>query len=444
MTAKVNQVGPHDSEVVLDPDTPSSKTARPITDETLVQIRCLADVKPEPILWLWPDRIARGKLTLIAGQPGLGKSQIAISLAAVVSTGGKWPVDRTTCGVGNVLMLSAEDDAADTIRPRLDAAGADVRRCFILDAIKDVTEDGQLIQRSLNLSRDLHHLESAIDNIGEVSLIIIDPISAYLGQTDSHKNAEVRAVLAPLSEMAAKHRAAVVAITHLNKSTGPALSRVMGSTGFVAAARAAFVVAAHPNDEVLRVLLPMKNNIGNDSSGLSFQLEGATIGDGIKTSRVCWQSETVMISADQVLALPLSDDEKSVLGDAKEFLLDVLSYGSVTAKAIRKDASSAGISWRTIERAKAALGIESKKSVYGGEWRWTLPANKDPVTGNMAAFDIHTITTPPESKLYQGAYEDRHEGRQDPTQRPPNIQRPPSLGDGETVADFGGLEDEEL
>lgn len=131
------------------------------TGEPAAVTRCMKDIQPEPISWLWPGRIARGKVTLIAGDPGLGKSQLTAALAACVSSAERWPVDRSQAPAGNVLILNAEDDPADTIRPRLDAAGANVHNVYVLDAICAVDEQGRLIQRSFDLARDIDALEAA-------------------------------------------------------------------------------------------------------------------------------------------------------------------------------------------------------------------------------------------------------------------------------------------
>lgn len=156
--------------------------------------RRLSDIEAKPVRWLWPGRIARGKVSILAGHPGLGKSQITASLAAIVTTGGQWPIDRVRCEPGNVVFFSAEDDAEDTIRPRLEAARADLDRIFILDAVLD---DKGTRPRAFNLKGDLPRLGQMLEYIGEVALVVIDPITAYLGDTDSHKNADnVRSVSA--------------------------------------------------------------------------------------------------------------------------------------------------------------------------------------------------------------------------------------------------------
>jgi hypothetical protein len=210
-------------------------------------MRCMADVQPEKIEWLWPRRIAVGKQTLIGGEPGLGKSQVTAALAATVTTGGDWPCGEGRAPLGSVIILSAEDDASDTIRPRLDAAGADVNRVHQISAVRQSDGKGR---RTFNLQADLALLEDAIKRIGDVRLVIIDPVSSYLGKTDSHKNAEVRGTLEPLGDMASRLRVAVVSVTHFSKGANQsAVNSFIGSIAFIAAARAAFIVTRDPDTE---------------------------------------------------------------------------------------------------------------------------------------------------------------------------------------------------
>ena len=343
-----------------------------------ITYRRASDIQAKPINWLWPGRIARGKVSMLAGNPGLGKSQITSSMAATVTTGGVWPVDKCRCERGNVIFLSAEDDAEDTIRPRLEAAGADLSRVFILDAVIDgYRADGSEAQRGFNLKTDLHRLGNMLVEIGSAALIVIDPITAYLGETDSHKNAEIRALLSPLSDLAAKHGAAVVCVSHLNKSAGgEALMRVTGSLAFVAAARAAFIVAKDPENDSRRLFLPMKNNIGNDRSGLAFAIESAQVKSAaglIETSRIAWEPDPVTVTADEAMQPQGDSEEQSDVHDAKDFLRGLLASGPVPTKQIQADATGACYSWRTIQRAQKALKIEAIKDGMKGGWTWKLP-----------------------------------------------------------------------
>src|SRR3984893_14147891 len=212
--------------------------------------RCAADIIPKQIDFLWPGRIARGKHTAIAGEPGDGKSQLSIYVAATISRGGEWPCGEGRAPIGNVIILNAEDGADDTVVPRLIAAGANRERVHIVSA---VLQNGGKGRRPCNLQVDLALLEQKIAEIGDVALVIIDPISSYMGKTDSHKNAEVRGALEPASEMAERLQVAILSITHFSKSgTGTntkALHRFIGSIAFVGAPRAAFAVVEDADNE---------------------------------------------------------------------------------------------------------------------------------------------------------------------------------------------------
>jgi len=245
-------------------DADAMMRARKEVERDDVIMRRVADVKAEPIRWSWPGRIARGKITMIAGHPGLGKSQIAIAMSAVITKVGRWPVDGTPCDPGTVMILSAEDDVADTIRPRLEAAGADLAKVEVLDGVIDAFDtEGNPISRPLNLRTDIARLDALFALRRDLAMLIVDPVAAYLGATDSHVNADVRALLAPLAALATKHQVAVILISHLNKggANADALMRVTGSLAFVAAARAAFIVAKDSENPARRLFLPAKNNI---------------------------------------------------------------------------------------------------------------------------------------------------------------------------------------
>jgi hypothetical protein len=268
-----------------------------------IVLRCVAGIEARAVRWLWPGRIARGKVSLLAGHPGLGKSQVCVSLTAIVTTGGLWPVDRTRCEPGAVVIFSAEDDPEDTIRPRLEAAGADLTRCHVFDTVEDRAPNGTPRRRAFSLATDLPRLSAALAGLPDVALVVIDPVTAYLGDTDSHKNADVRAVLAALAEVAARHGAAIVAVSHLRKSgAGEALLQVTGSLAFVAASRAAYVIVKDQDTPQRRLMLPIKNNLGEDQTGYAFSVDSARLDAGIETSRVTWEAVAVTVTADEALA----------------------------------------------------------------------------------------------------------------------------------------------
>ena len=333
-----------------------------------------SNIPHQSINWLWPGRIARGKVSIIAGNPGLGKSQLTASLAAIVTTGGIWPVDNISCQPGSVILLSAEDDPGDTIGPRLKAAGADLTKVRFLKCVQTKNKQGKRLEKLFSLKTDIANLDKFLEEIQNVALLIIDPITAYLGETDSYKNAEVRALLSPLSELAAKHNLAVLAISHLNKAAGQdPLMRVSGSLAFVAAARAAFLVAQDPNDDNRRLLLPMKNNIGNDKTGLAFSIESYVLENDIQTSRIVWESEAVEVKAHEIMKPQDDPEETSALKEAIDFLKDELAYFPKTVSKLKKESNDYGLSWRTTLRAKTALKIVTNKSGMDGGWIWSLP-----------------------------------------------------------------------
>ena len=349
----------------------------PVGGERALIVRRASDITLEPVQWVWPGRVAVGKLTLIAGDPGLGKSQIAICVAATMTTGGRWPCGEDRCEPGGVIMLSAEDDAADTIVPRLKAAGADTERVHIIPAV--FREDGKS-RRSFNLAEDLDLLEKKISELDDIRLIIIDPISSYMGKGDANKNTEVRQVLEPIGEMAARLRVAILCVTHLTKGDGKALYRFTGSIAFVAAARAAFIVTADPDDETRRFFLQSKNNLAKPAPGLSFRLEQHLVQDGIIGSAVVWGNEPVERTADE--ALSSSESAGGITGkdDAADFLRDALSQGPADVLEVEQQARSAGLlgdnqrlrQSKVFRMARQALGVLYRREGFGTGARYVL------------------------------------------------------------------------
>ncbi|MBI5864817.1 MAG: AAA family ATPase [Planctomycetes bacterium] len=334
----------------------------------------MADVQPQPIAWLWPNRIACGKLTLVAGDPGLGKSLATLDIAARVTTGTAWPDGATACEPGGVILLSAEDDPADTIRPRLDAAGADVSRTQLLRAVRRSEKSSE---SRFSLDGDLPMLEFAITRTPNAKLVIIDPISAYLGcRVDSYVNSEVRSLLAPLAELAGRTGVAIVLVTHLSKGGGgKAVYRAMGSLAFAAAARCVWLFAADRQDAKRRLFLSAKSNIAPDTPGMAYTIEN---GEGGPV--VAWSAEPVTITADEALADPSGfGGDPSSLDSAKEWLRDSLAAGPMPADDVQAGAKAEGISRRTLSRAKSELGVKSIRQGYGqgSRWVWSLPGGVD-------------------------------------------------------------------
>ena len=359
-------------------------------------VTCMSDVDAEVVRWLWALRIPYGKLTQFVGNPGLGKSFVVLDIASRTSVGGTLPDGAPGGDPADVVILTAEDDLADTVRPRLDRHGADVGRIHVVtDVQAPRDEDGNESGiRWVELDRDLRHIETVITR-HNARLLVIDPMSAYMGSANSHNNAEVRSVLGPIADLAARLRVAVIAVTHFNKSTTASIQhRSIGSVAFVAAARQVWGFGEHPDDETKRVMLPIKCNLIEMPTGLSYR-----IADG----RVEWDANPVQLPA-SVLTRERGEEDGSPVDEACEFLKEVLADGEVEAKSIYSQARSAGIAERTLHRGKKTLGVKAHKLGYGNGTRWVWALTDSPKVANIPE-GCHTseVTTfDPSGNLRQG------------------------------------------
>jgi putative DNA primase/helicase len=356
-----------------------------------VKLLCAADIKPEPISWTWHGWIAGGKVHIIAGPAGHGKSTVAFSLGATITIGGLWP-DGTKADVGEIVIWSGEDHAADTIVPRLIACGADLRRVHI---IRGVFEGKK--KRSFDPAKDIALLRESIAE-RPVKMLIIDPIvSAVSG--DSHKNAEVRRALQPVVDLAAETGCAVYGITHFTKGTAgrDPVDRVTGSLAFGALTRIVTVALKMPEEGShppgSRLFARAKSNIGPDGGGFYYRLEEREISDcpGLFNTCVTW-GESVDGSARYLLSQAETDDEsQSILGEAVAWLSDTLKYGPVAAGDIHREAQKQGFSRTTLWRAKDRLGVKATKHGFGkgASWGWSLPeeSTKNPIQLGLDSSD---------------------------------------------------------
>jgi hypothetical protein len=267
------------------------------------------------------------------------------------------------------VLLSAEDGLADTIRPRLDAAGADTESIVALSTVGE----GGAAERTLCVPKDMHLIERAVGRVG-AALVVVDPLMAFLGgTTDSHKDQDVRRALAPLAALAERTRASVLIVRHLNKATGgKPLYRGGGSIGIIGAARSGLVVAQDPEDPERRILAANKNNLSRAAQSLAFGLETAPNG----AARVVWGGAS-SLSAGDILREPAGPKRRSALSEAKAFLFQELAGGPVDAERVMKDAREADVSERTLKRAKRELGVGSEKEGGDGPWSWVLPDEEE-------------------------------------------------------------------
>lgn len=259
----------------VDADLLARAGVQAVPEQALRQVRPFSTIAPERVDWLWSGYLPKGKLAILDGDPGLGKSTVAIDIAARVSRGLAMP-DGSAGVTGYVLVHSAEDGAADTIRPRLDAAGADTNRVGLLP-------DG------LTLPGDVGRLKGWIEDTG-ANLLILDPLMAYIGSgLKANSDQDVRKALAPLSQLAEMTGCSVLVIRHLRKAeSSTAVYRGGGSIGIIGQARIGLAVARDPDDEDKRLLLVTKSNLGPMPASLSFSLAGWTGTNGIEASKVEW------------------------------------------------------------------------------------------------------------------------------------------------------------
>lgn len=349
-----------------------------------VVISRMDTIEERTVKWLWPGRIPLGKVTMLAGDPGVGKSFLTNWLAARVSKAEEFPDGTQSLRApGDVLLLSAEDDAHDTIKPRLRHHGADMSRVHIIEGIRESVhnphrEGDASLEKSrerivgVDFDRHLHHVEAALRSVERPRLIIIDPISAYLGQTDGNSNGAVRGLMRGLTELAHKYGPAILCVTHLNKGstngTSRTMYRAMGSLAFLAAARLAYFVTIHPDDDTLRAIAPIKSNLDTKRTTMTYS---------IGSEGITW------VSVDDAATLrdlenPTQEEDPSARSEGEEFLRAMLKDGPRPASELIAEAASSGIKDSTLRRAKKRLNLLTTKDGMTGGWTWALPTHATP------------------------------------------------------------------
>ena len=308
----------------------------------------MEEIQAEEVKWLWYPYLPRGKLTIVQGDPGEGKTTFVLAVIASLTCGEALPEAEQALEPINVIYQTAEDGLADTIKPRLEAAGADCSRVLVIDES----------QRELTLSDE--RLEQAVHQTG-AQLIVLDPIQAYLGNdVDMHRANEVRPVLKRVAAMAERTGCAVILIGHMNKAQGLKSGyRGLGSIDFRAAARSVLVVGRMKEDPTVRVVAQDKNSLAPEGKSIAFQLNG---GRGFQWKGACDLSVDDVLSGGGRLQTKTTQMEEE---------LGRILTGLVSAEEILNRAKSLGVSERTLMVAKKNLGVISEKR--GGQWYWRLP-----------------------------------------------------------------------
>ena len=364
----------------------------------------LSSVKTEKLVPLWPGRLWCGKTSLMAGDPGLGKSLVTLDIAARITTGREWPASIDRAPTGDVILLSAEDDAADTLRPRLEAAGADLSRVHaITEVIERDARTKERRRKTFRLGAHLAYLERVCAEHKPL-LLVIDPITAYMSaDTDAHATADVRSDLAPLAEMAQAHGVAVLMVSHLNKATTmQAIYRVTGSVAFVAAARSAFGVVRDPADRDRRYFLPLKNNLGKDSGGLAYRIDF----NG-QAPYLAWEIEPVDVDIDMLAVSSPREKAKHATENAVSvWVRHLLRHGPVAAATLWRRAKEAGHPERRVRAALRSLGVKSAPAGYGQAWHYGMSADirdSDTLPGHVNPSDSGQLCRLPENSAESDA-----------------------------------------
>ena len=367
---------------------------KPVIHEPVIVRRSFDQIESEPLSWLWPQRIALGAVSMIAGKEGLGKSQITYAIAANVTTGGKWPVDGSICPMGSVVFLTSEDFKGRTIKPRLEKAGAILSNCHLFEGVTTPGKDGI---SPINLRDNIESIVKDIISIGNVKLLVIDPITAFMGKLDNNKVTDIRELFYYLQNTAEFLNMAILLISHFNKSSTQAINqRVMGSGAYVQASRAVFNVVEDPkNPKDRRLLLTIKNNLSKLKNGYSYTFQSvplddsSPLGDENETSKIIWGNEFIDMTPDEAMMGNNDQGRKGVTGareEAKRFLSSLLENGPVLASEIERECEEAGFARATIKRAKDELGIESAK--IENRWIWkSINSSNTPDTQKVDTLD---------------------------------------------------------
>ncbi len=335
--------------------------ARTRRGERAPRIVRLADVSAQKVEWLWYPYIPRGKITLLEGDPGVGKSYLALQFCAIVSRGRPWPgsdgrpVRRRR--PESAVVLNCDDGLRDTVRPRLERALADLERVVALA--------GPAGRNGITLA-DVDMLESGLAKV-RPALVVVDPVQGFLGGVNSHRAEEVRPVLAALGDLAERYRTAFLCVRHLRKSgAGHALYRGMGSIDFAAAARSVLLAGEKPDDPAQKAIVHLKSSLAP---------KGASVGYALHDGGLEWAG-TSELTAQELLRPEASVEDRTALGEAKEFLLTTLADGPKPFGDLRKQARAAGVAYGTLRRAKLDLGVKSERGSTGnqgaGVWAWSL------------------------------------------------------------------------
>jgi AAA domain/Bifunctional DNA primase/polymerase, N-terminal len=326
-------------------------------------------VERTAVEWGWPGWLPFGKIVLLFGFPDVGKGALSVKIVSTFSAGGEWP-DGTRAPICSSLILSKEDDASDTIAPRLDAAGADCSRVYFLNGVNELGEDGKCVTRWFTLDM-IAHVRDMLKKHPDIRLLVIDPPGSHMPEKLSDNNqSHVRSLLGPWAELAQEFKIIVLLIMHRPKSGGAkAINGAIGSGAWLAAARVGVMVARDGEDPNLRLMLRAKNNLCAPMPNRSFRIAGPV-------AHVEWGAE-IETTADEVTFSDMAGKpgpEPKKLEAAKEWLAaELAGFLPTGVETLKKNAKDAAIGWRTVQRASGKLGVKVDRCQFGGGYTWRLP-----------------------------------------------------------------------
>lgn len=324
-----------------------------------LKLLTMSDIPAEEVRWLWYPYLPRGKITIIQGDPGEGKTTFVLALASLLTRGLPAPGNTESQPPMNIIYQTAEDGLADTVKPRLTALGADCSRVLVIDES----------ERELTLSD--RRLAQAIQETG-AGLLVLDPIQAYLGDgVDMHRANEVRPIFKRLGQLAEQTGCAIVLVGHMNKMQGAKSAyRGLGSIDFRAAARSVLLVGRSKDDAETRVVVHDKSSLAPEGASILFSLHADT---GFSWSGFCDTTASELLSGSSPAATKTEQAER--------LLLELLEKGEVSSEELVRRSSALGISERTLKIAKQNQGVVSIRR--GGRWYAKLPDTSQEGKGVM-------------------------------------------------------------
>jgi putative DNA primase/helicase len=352
-------------------------------DITVVAIR-MSSITTDKLQWLWQNKIPSGNVTLFGGQPGCGKTIVLLDLVARTTTGADWPDgSKNAHGPKDVILLASEDGEADTIKPRLIAAGADMNRVIVIRRMLYEKKDkSSKYKRQFQLDVDILVLKRALKQHPDVALVALDPISAFFGACEPNKDKEIRPVMEGIADAMDGTKCAFIGIIHNNKrGDADSISKILGASSVVGVARAVWGFGYDADDKTLRHMLLVKGNLSEKRTGMSYKLKNTVVqldnGEDDHQPMVDWQGETDD-DADDMLAKrreKAKNPEDTKVTIARAMLIESLENGPRKVADLHRIREKEGISESTMKRARYELNLQCSKTA---PWYWAMPGTPLP------------------------------------------------------------------